>query len=91
MEPGLDTDAGPERLRESMRDRQKVTPQELFRIAADPQAAILALAASGAGTGAVIRNLGKKADSAPKKRRKKSAAWRVMIAVTEKSRREKRG
>jgi hypothetical protein len=84
----LDNNQGPEKLRESMKEPRRLTPEELSRIAADPQAALLALAGS-AGARAAIRNLGRKDDSTPKKRRKKSAAWQAMIAVIEKARREK--
>jgi hypothetical protein len=50
--------------------------------------ALLALAGS-AGARAAIHNLGEKNGPAPKKRRKMSAAWEVMIAITEKARRGK--
>ena len=71
-----------------MEEPRRLTPQELFRVAADPPAALLALAGS-AGAGAAMRHLGEKNGSAPKKRRKMSAAWEVMIAITEKARRGK--
>jgi len=88
MEPVLDNNCSRGIVRDAMEDPQKLTPQELFRIAADPPPALLALAGS-AGAGAAMRNRGEKSGSAPKKRRKMSAAWEVMIALTEKARRGK--
>jgi hypothetical protein len=84
----IDNNRGCETLGKSMKEPRRLTPEELSRIAADPQAALLALAGS-AGARAAIRKLRGKGDSASKKRRKKSAAWQAMIAVTEKARREK--
>jgi hypothetical protein len=80
----IDNNRGREKLRKSMKDPRKLTSQELFRIAGDPQAALLALAGGDAACPA-IRHLGRKDGSAPKNRRKKSAAWKQMIALTEKS------
>ncbi len=71
-----------------MTNFRELTPQELFRVAADPEAALRACRGNG-GAGAVIRKSGEKDSSAPKKRRKKSAAWKTMIAITAKARREK--
>jgi len=68
-----------------MKNARKLTSQELFRIAADPDGGLRALA-GGAGTGAAKRNSSGKAGSAPKKRRKMSAAWQTMIAITAKAR-----
>jgi hypothetical protein len=84
----IDINRGREKMRKSMKEPRKLMPEELFRIASDPQAALRALA-GGDGAFAAIRNLGRKDGSAPKKRRKKSAAWQAMIAVIEKARREK--
>jgi hypothetical protein len=82
MQSGLDNKCSHEIPRESMKKSEKLTPQELFRIAANPDAALLALAGDG---GTAIMRPGN--GSAPRKRRKMSAAWEVMIAITEKSRR----
>lgn len=70
---------------ESMTEPRKLTPQELFRMAADPDAALLALGGS-AGAAVAVGSSGGKNGSAPKKRRKKSAAWEAMIAITAKPR-----
>ena len=66
-----------------MTNPRKLTAEELARIAAEPKAALLAFAA-GAGTATEIQSLRRKDGSSPKKRRKMSAAWRTMIAITEK-------
>jgi len=69
-----------------MPEPPELKPEELSRIAADPNAALLASTGSAA-VGPAIRNPRENDRSPPKKRRKKSAAWKQMIAVTGKSRR----
>ena len=73
-----------ERLRQSMTNRRKLTLEESARISTDPQAVSLPL--TGGGRSAMVSP---RDGSAPKKRRKRSAAWKTMIAVAEKARREK--
>jgi hypothetical protein len=81
---GIDNNYRHEILRESMTDRAKLTPEELALRAAGPRAELLALA-GGDRTATMRPGNG----SAPKKRRKMSAAWEVMIAITENARRRK--
>jgi len=88
QKPGLDTNAAPERLRKTMTKPKRLRPVELANVAAHPQPAVLAVGGS-AWDKAAIRDLTGKDGSAPKKRRRKSAAWKTMIAVTTKARREK--
>ena len=73
-----------ERVRQSMTNPRKLTSEESAHIAKDPPAVSLSLA--GGGRTAILRP---RDGSAPKKRRKMSAAWKTMIAVTTKARREK--
>jgi hypothetical protein len=63
---------------ESMTNLEILTPEELVPVATVPQAALLPFSSDG---GCGIAN--QRDRSAPKKRRKMSAAWRTMIAVTE--------
>ena len=88
MESGLANNCSRERLRESMTEPQRLTPEELFRSAADPDAALLALAGS-TGASTATGNSRVRDGFGPKKRRKMSAAWEVMIAITEKAKRGK--
>jgi hypothetical protein len=71
-----------------MTELKKLPPGELSRIAANPPAAVLSVAGSAGSKTAMPGSRGIDA-SAPKKRRKKSAAWKTMIAVTDQSRRGK--
>jgi hypothetical protein len=84
MESGLDNSRSHEILRESMKEPEKLTSQELFRMAANPDVALLVRGGEGKTIEMRPGN-----GSAPRKRRKMSAAWEVMIAITEKSRRGK--
>jgi hypothetical protein len=81
----IDNKCSCDRLREFMPQPPELKPEELTRIAADPNAALLASTGS-AGAGPAIRNPRENDRSPPKKRRKKRAASKQMIAVTGKAR-----
>src|ERR1035441_891941 len=81
----IDNKCSCDRLREVMPQPPELNPEELSRIAADLNAALLASIGS-AGAGPAIRKPRENDRSPPKKRRKKSAAWEQMIAVTGKAR-----